>query len=145
MNASLYKEDYYLWLTTTTNHLLSGRLNEIDVPNLVDELEGAAWTEKWRLLDLLEIVLLHLLKYQMLSGFRSGSVRALINARRYRLLHRLEDSPSLRAFLESTLDRQYASAKLLAIAHTGLTDNSFPIDCPYSLEQVLEVDWFPTE
>ncbi len=145
MNAALYEEDYYLWLTTTTNHLLSGRLDELDVPNLVDELEGAAWSEKWTLLDLLEIVLLHLIKYQVLSGFRSGSVRALIDARRYRLLHRLEDSPSLRVMLESNLDRQYASAKLLAIAHTGLSDNSFPIDCPYSLEEVLELDWFPIE
>ena len=36
----LYDRDYYQWLDVTATLLSEGRLNDLDVPNLLDELGG---------------------------------------------------------------------------------------------------------
>jgi len=55
----------------------------------------------------------------------------------------LEDSPSLRAELENYIDRAYARARLLAEDETGLDGSVFPVECPYSLEGILDPAFFP--
>jgi len=40
--GNLYDRDYYLWLETTAQFLRDGKLNELDLPNLIEERDLAA-------------------------------------------------------------------------------------------------------
>lgn len=37
--TSIYEQDYYLWLEKTARLLRDGRLSELDIPNLIEEIE----------------------------------------------------------------------------------------------------------
>jgi hypothetical protein len=71
--AHLYQQDYALWLDTTCQLLRAGRLAEVDVANLLEELEDMGRSEKRVLSSNLIVVLMHLLKYAYQPGQRSNS------------------------------------------------------------------------
>ncbi len=62
--SSLYEQDFYLWIQTTAELLKQGRLTELDLENLIDEIETMGRSEKKALRSNLEVVLMHLLKYK---------------------------------------------------------------------------------
>jgi hypothetical protein len=55
----------------------------------------------------------------------------------------LQDSPSLRSVLESSVDECYTDAKIQASEETGLTIDTFPVDCPYPIESILSIEFLP--
>jgi len=44
--TSIYAQDYYLWLEKTARLLRDGRMSELDVPNLIEEIEDMGRSEK---------------------------------------------------------------------------------------------------
>ena len=46
MTLDLYDRDYYQWLDVTATLLSEGQLNDLDVPNLLDELEAMGKSQK---------------------------------------------------------------------------------------------------
>lgn len=34
---NLYEQDFYLWIQTTAQQLKDNKLNELDIPNLIEE------------------------------------------------------------------------------------------------------------
>jgi hypothetical protein len=74
VDLSLYDQDYYLWLETTINLLRQGKLTEVDLGNLIEELESMGRSEKRAIESNLVVVLLHLLKskYQSQKRFWRG-------------------------------------------------------------------------
>jgi len=55
----------------------------------------------------------------------------------------LEDSPSLRAYLEEEFAKEYGFARDLAGIDCGLGEDSFPKTCPWTLEHVLDEEFWP--
>ncbi|GAX38707.1 hypothetical protein NIES3585_47580 [Nodularia sp. NIES-3585] len=45
-NSQLYDEDFYLWLETTAKQLKAGKLAEVDLVNLIEEIECMGRSEK---------------------------------------------------------------------------------------------------
>jgi hypothetical protein len=45
--------------------------------------------------------------------------------------------------MQENLSRTYQGAVRRAAAETGLAQATFPRSCPFSLEQVLDVDFLP--
>jgi len=60
--ASLYDQDFYLWIETTAKKLKEGRLAEVDLANLIEEIESIGRSEKQALDSNFIVVLIHLLK-----------------------------------------------------------------------------------
>jgi hypothetical protein len=54
---SLYERDFYLWIEQQTSLLRAGRLEEIDVANLLEELESLGRSEKRAIKSNLVVVL----------------------------------------------------------------------------------------
>ena len=54
-----YDQDFYSWLCHNVSLLRSGRLSEIDVENIAEELEGMSKSQHRELLNRLKILFVH--------------------------------------------------------------------------------------
>ncbi|MFN6516634.1 MAG: DUF29 domain-containing protein [Nostoc sp. CreGUA01] len=141
--ADLYERDFYLWIQTTTELLKQKNFTQLDLENLIEEIETMGRSEKKALRSNLEVVLMHLLKYQYQAEKRSGSWRATIREHRKRLKEALLESPSLKPYFDEVFGECYDHARLLAADETELPIATFPEQCPLTPEQVLDPDFLP--
>lgn len=142
-SSCLYEEDFFLWLETTAQLLKERRLNELDIANLTEEIEGMARSEKRSLSSNLEVLLMHLLKYKYQPKKRTNSWRLTIYEHRERVIQGLEESPSLKNFYQEKFLSCYQKARKKASIETGLNINIFPENCPFELELILDNDYLP--
>lgn len=141
--AHLYETDFYNWLSENARLLRSGRLSEIDVLNIAEELESMGKSERRALLSRLTVLLAHLLKWQYQPTRQSRSWRNTILVQRLDINELLQDSPSLTHAIDDRIQAAYQKACLLAEEETGIDKQNFPQSCPYSLEQMLDEAFFP--
>jgi hypothetical protein len=141
--SSLYEQDYCLWLEQTIQQLQTGELNQLDIIALIEELQGMSNSEKNALESNLRILLMHLLKYRYQPHKRSNSWLFTIREHRKRLLKAFKKSPSLKPYYETVFAECYQDGKELASDETGLSLQVFPDDSPFTLEDVLNVDYLP--
>ncbi|MEO0377459.1 MAG: DUF29 domain-containing protein [Cyanobacteria bacterium P01_A01_bin.17] len=141
--SKLYNQDFAQWLDQTVQLLKEGKLDELDLENLIEEVESLGRSEKRALSSNLIIVILHLLKWRYQPEKRSGSWKGSIIEHRRRVKRLLKDSPSLKSYLESEFTDCYANARLQAAGETGLDIQAFPVDCPYGLEALLTDGFLP--
>ena len=137
MNKTLYDQDYYLWLEHTTQLLKQGKFNGVDIPNLIDEIEGLAQSQKQALKSNLRIVLIQLLRYQYQPEKITDSWVSNINEHQDRIYDILDDSPSLKEYLRDEFTKVYARARKRASRETQKPLDVFPTECPFTIEQVL--------
>jgi hypothetical protein len=141
--SSLYEEDYHLWLMNTIHQLQNGKLAEVDMVNLVEELEAMVRSEKKAIRSNLRILLMHLLKYKYQSEKQTNSWLFTIREHRKRLQDDFENSPSLKRYFYETFLKSYQDARELAADETGLPINTFPVESPFSQEDTLNPDYLP--
>ncbi|HLO88662.1 MAG TPA: DUF29 domain-containing protein [Nostocaceae cyanobacterium] len=134
---NLYDQHFYLWTQTIVQNLKENKLNEIDIPNLIEEIESIGRSEKRELKSRLIVLLMHLLKWQYQPGKRSESWRSTITEQHICIEALLEDSPSLRPLLTEAFADCYAKARLKASEETGIKLNFLPQESPFSLEEVV--------
>ncbi|GDZ93400.1 hypothetical protein PA905_12360 [Planktothrix agardhii CCAP 1459/11A] len=135
---TLYEQDFYLWIQTTVQQLKENKLNEIDIPNLIEEIESMGRSEKRELKSRLIVLLMHLLKWHYQPEKRSESWRSTITEQRICIEGLLEDSPSLKPLLSEVFEDCYQKARLKASDETGIKLNFFPKESLFSLEETLE-------
>jgi hypothetical protein len=138
--SSLYEQDYYLWLETTAKLLREGQLSALDVANLLEEIEDMGRSEKRAFYSNLKILLMHLLKYSYQSEKRSNSWIASIVEHRQRIKKAFKESPSLQAYFIEIVNECYQDARELAAAETGLAIDAFPVEPPFTPEEILNSD-----
>ena len=139
----LYERDYCLWLETTIQQLQRGQFADIDLDNLLEELTDMVKRERRSLESNLEIVLMHLLKYRYQPEKRSNSWRYTLLDRRDRISRLLEDSPSLKPYLERVFVKCYGKARQKAAVETGLAIDLFPEESPFEISETLNIDYLP--
>jgi hypothetical protein len=143
-NQHLYDQDFYAWANQQAELLRNGRYSEADMAHIAEEIESMGKTEKRELVSRLTVLLLHLLKWQFQPALRGQFWRATIHVQRRDLEDHLSDNPSLKAMLSQAIDRAYGSAAIKAGPETGLSDTTFPTICPWSFEQIMDKDFWPT-
>ncbi len=145
MNESAsYDSDFHAWALRNARLLRDGRLGELDVEHLAEELESIGASERRELLSRLQVLLVHLLKYRYQPERRSKSWLLTIIHQRTAIERLLEQSPSLRTLLVAdTLANVYGKAVRETVIETDLDRSVFPINCPYRLEDILDDDWLP--
>lgn len=146
MGKALYQEyekDFYAWAIHNAKLLREGKLSEIDIEHIAEEIESMGKSEKRELMNRLAVLFAHLLKWEFQSERRGNSWRYTIKEQRARLKDLLADSPSLKKSLEEKIDDVYQYALIMASGETGLTEETFPERCPFSLAQALDDGFFP--
>jgi len=149
--STLYQTDYSAWAERHAELLRAGRYAELDLEHLLEELSDMSKSDRRELESRLLILLAHLLKweyqYPMLSDrwreFDGRSWRTTIIEQRTRLAKLLKQSPSLKTLLPEAITAAYADATQLASDETGLVLDTFPSDCPYTPEHLLDKTYYP--
>ena len=140
---TFYDRDYVQWIEATLQQLRSQDYENVDWENLFEEIEDIGKGERQAIRSNLVVVLLHLLKWQFQPEYRTGSWAGSITEHRTRILNTLEDSPSLKSVLAEGLEKCYQRACKQGHFETGLALNIFPQECPYSVEEILDDDFWP--
>ncbi|MDQ3249643.1 MAG: DUF29 domain-containing protein [Chloroflexota bacterium] len=143
MTQALYNQDFYAWTKRQASLLQAEEFENLDLPNLVEEIEAMAQRERRELKNRLIVLIMHLLKWQYQSDYHSRSWSNTINTQRGEIESLLEDSPSLQREIPEIIARAYPQARKKAIQETGLLSPVFPAACPYTAEQILDEDWLP--
>jgi len=135
---SLYDTDFVAWLEEQAAHLRAGRLSVLDIENVAEELEGLTRSQRQQLENRLEVLILHLLKWDHQPDERANRWRASVAEQRSRIRRLLRDSPSLKRTLDEAAREVYPEAVEQAAIETQLDETAFPATLPYSLEQLLQ-------
>ncbi|MDM8547008.1 DUF29 domain-containing protein [Candidatus Venteria ishoeyi] len=140
---NLQETDFYRWTQETAHALRTGHYAEVDMQSVAEELEKMGASERRELINRLAVLLMHLLKWQYQPGIRSRSWELTLIEQRREIQDLLEDNPSLKPQLQVKLDKAYSKAILKAEKETNLPARTFPVQCPYPLEQILQEDFYP--
>ena len=136
--SSLYEEDFYLWLKMTAQLLRSRQLDQLDFDNLIEEIESMGSSQRREIKNRLIVLLMHLLKYQYQPSKRSSSWVNTIWEQFYQIESLLEDSPSLKPYYLEIFGQCYSKAILAASSETKLPTSVFPVESPFSPEEVSQ-------
>jgi hypothetical protein len=138
-----YQTDFYGWTQDQASLLKTGRLSELDIENLIEEVETMGRSEKRALESRLVVLLLGLLKWKYQSERKGRSWHLTIKEQRVRLFKALKTSPSLKNQLESVASDAYDVAIFKAAKETKLDITIFPDTCPWSVAQILDDNYYP--
>ena len=143
---NLYDKDFYAWTMATANTLKKKAFNDIDLEHLIEEIESMGASDFRELRSRLIILIAHLLKWDYQQSQRSSGWKGTIIEQRMQLQGLLEQSPSLNSKAADLLnDAKFTYLKSLKIAseETGIAKKAFPETCPYTLDQILDDDFYP--
>lgn len=144
MNLSqLYEKDFYQWTVETANQLRSRQLNKIDIDHLAEEVESMGISEIGQLGSRLEVLIIHLLKWQYQPSYRGRSWHLTINEQRIRVKRLLKKMPSLKSKLNDEFQEVYPIAVIRTEKETGLDRKTFPEIPPYTIDQILDDNFYP--
>lgn len=138
-----YDSDFYGWAKEQADLLRAGSLNQLDTQNLLEEIEAMGTSAENELESRLEVLFIHLLKWQFQSERQSRSWTLTIEEQRRKIDRRLKKSPSLKHKLPEILENAYGDAIIGAERETNIKRNVFPTTCPWTFEQVMNNDFYP--
>ena len=143
VDAGIYERDFNLWVEEQVRLLRAGRLQQLDVVHLIDEIEDLGIHEKKAVQSNLVVVLKHLLKYQYQQRRRSRRWLSSIAEHRRRLRNDLATSPSLSPYARECFEQCYQDGRRQALIETGLSSGELPEASPYTIEQALDPEFLP--
>jgi len=140
---NLYENDFFAWTQEQAKLIKAKAFDKLDMIHLFEEVESMGASEVRGLENRLEILLIHLLKWEHQPGFRGKSWQLTIKEQRNRIKRRLKKMPALKSQLNEAFIDSYADAIYGAAKETGLDETSFPQSCAWSVEQVLDDSFLP--
>jgi Domain of unknown function DUF29 len=140
-----YDRDLYSWAIEQAALLRAGRIAEADALNIAEEIDDVGNEQYDKLESALRLILLHLLKWDHQAERRSRSWWASIRIQRNHVTKVLRKNPGLKPLIGEAVVEAYDDARLEAAVQTDLEDETFPLDCPYSFDDIMErpIDWPP--
>ncbi|NES70676.1 MAG: DUF29 domain-containing protein [Okeania sp. SIO2D1] len=140
---SLYENEYEQWLVETINLLKENRFNELDKEHLIEELEELSLREKKTVERFLEQIIRHLLLLQYWTvEYEYNFNHWLAEIMSFRTQINEDLTQNLRNYLQENQAKVYEKALKYVRQKTG-DEIIFPANCPYSLEQLLDMSWLP--
>jgi hypothetical protein len=142
--GTTYDQDVVAWANEQAALLRAGKFSAIDIEHIAEEIEDVGKSEQRELASRMAILLAHLLKWQFQPERQSKSWMRTIKEQRRAIAAHLEETPSLKASLSRPhwLVGVWADAVAAAASETGLDD--LPVNSPWTMEQVLDEEFFPT-
>ncbi len=139
----LYDKDFVAWADQQALLLEQGRWNELDLVNLIEEVRDLGNRHRDALESQLTRLLMHLLKWHYQPQNRGNRWLLTIKDARRQIAKLIRKYPVLAVHVKKAFLECYLEARVVAADETGLPVDTFPLNCPYTLEQVLERDFWP--
>jgi hypothetical protein len=140
--SALYEADETAWLERMAELIRAGRVADLDFANLSEYLSDMAKRERREVHSRLMVLLAHLLKWEYQPDQRSRSWQGTVLTQRHDL-GLLLDSGTLRRHADAVLADAYQAARRQAATETGLPVETFPAECPYTVDDLLRQDPLP--
>jgi hypothetical protein len=138
-----YQNDFLLWIEKQVELLRAKKFEQLDLDNIIEEMDSMGKSLRRELGSRLKVLLIHLLKCQFQPEKKSSGWLGGIEEQRSEILDLLEQNPSLRREVSNGAQHAYASAVRRSSIETGLPASTFPVENPYSSEQLLDLDFIP--
>jgi Domain of unknown function DUF29 len=143
--GDLYQDDFVLWAERQAALLRAKRFEELDLDNLIEEVEDLGRRERDMVESHIETILEHLLKLALSHADRPRrGWLVTVDRQRAKLARKL--TTTLRNHLEAELPALYAGVRrpvARQLENDAVALDALPPTCPYSLDQVLDLDWYP--
>jgi hypothetical protein len=142
--SELYERDFYEWAMANAALIREGRLDELDLENVAEEIESLGASQSRELRSRLRVLLVHLLKRELQPDKRdTRSWLTTIANQRDELDALLRQSPSLHSQMLEALKETYPKAVRLVRIETKQKDAPLSPECPWTAEQLLDPDFLP--
>ena len=142
----LYDTDYNLWVLETIKQLKNNDFNALDLENLIKEVLALSRRDKKKLKNLLRRLFEHLLKlkyWQSEIERNNAHWKGEIRNFRKQIQDELEDSPSLKNYVNDIFEACYQDSRQIVSDISKLTLDTFPEKPIANLEEVLDENWLP--
>ena len=144
MGKPLYDTDFYAWIQEQVRLLSTRQFEALDLDHLIEEVDSLARQQHLLLHHRLETLLTHLVAWWGTIPERCIRWEGSIAAQRYELQDLLADSPSLAVDVAPQVLRDAWAVVRQRSAETWPVAD-FPPDCPWSLAELMDEDFFPTD
>ena len=139
----LHDVDFFAWTQQQVALIKQKAFGELDLSHLVEEIESMGNQNKTELRNRLSILLMHLLKWKYQPEYKGKSWYMTIVQQRLDIVDLIGDNPSLTHFLPELFEKGYKKAISLAVAETGISKSALPSESEWSIEQVMDDEFFP--
>jgi hypothetical protein len=143
--SGLYDGDFFEWTRRNAELLRAGQVRQSDIQHIAEAIEDLGKQDLKELHRRARALLAHLLVGQLQPAKHAHWRLAPVTEERIWLDGLLEQSPSLKMILGNELPVYYAGAVRLAMAmaRTAPGREQFPIECPFTVDQILDPDFLP--
>ena len=142
-NPSDYEDDVYSWSYEQAQLLRLGRFSEVDIANVIEEIESLGREMKSLLTVHYRDLIAAFLEWQYAPPENTIDLEKTILDARFGIQQEERESKSLHDSARRLVDDAYPVAARLAVVATGLPPTTFPIECPYGLALLRDLDAMP--
>jgi hypothetical protein len=134
--SDLYEADETAWLEAMAELIQHDRLQALDYPHLREYLSDMANRDRREVQNRLTTLLMHILKWVYQPDHRTRSWRSTIIEQQSELESAIGRGVLLN-HARTVLPQVYPKAVKRAAAETDLSIKAFPVECPFTLEEIL--------
>ncbi|CAN5189379.1 DUF29 domain-containing protein [soil metagenome] len=131
-------DDLYAWAQRQAALLRAGRLDELDLDRIAEEIDDVGNEIYERLESALTVLLMHMLKWDFQPERRSRSWEATIREQRKRVSRLLRENPSLKSKLAEARESAYGYGRDRASGETNIAVERFPETSQYNWQDLME-------
>ena len=139
----LYELDYLAWYEKTLEQLKNNDSNELDLESLSEVLENLVRDTKRSGESYLRQIIIHMLLIEYWESEKINHCHWAAEIINFRSELETDMTTNFKKHLDLVKENIYQKALKYVTKKTELNKTLFPIQCPYSLEQLLNDDWFP--
>ncbi len=139
----LYTVDESIWIFENVKLIRDGKIDEVDWVNIAEELELMGKSQFREVYSRIKELILHLLKWKFQKEYRGSSWESSIRKQRGDLIEIFNDSKNLKNYAEENFERAYQDSKKIASTETGILRKNFPVNTPFTLEEIMNEEFFP--
>ncbi len=145
--SDLYERDYYTWIQEQVRALRERRVEDLDWPNLAEEIEDLEKKERRLLRHQISLLLGYLLKraYAPTKMLRARGREWEISVRqaRHHIESLLKESSGLLSRIDEIFAQAYESGRDNALFVAELPDSAISETPPWMFEQVIDDHFVP--
>jgi Domain of unknown function DUF29 len=140
-----YNADIVAWANEQAGLIRAGRLDQLDLEHIADEIEDVGKSEQRELENRMAVLLTHLIKWQYQPERRGRSWRLTIIDQRDSIARRLKKTPSLKNSLQDPdwWADAWQDARRMAAQETNIEYALFPTVLPWNYEQIMQPEFWP--